>query len=89
MRLALSQNVLGYLALLEPATSVFAGAPTVVAHPGSLNVASSRTRVRSDTPMPSSDVGQRMRVDVSRPLDLTLPTAGDDVQLYAPWSTEL
>jgi len=75
--------------LLEPATSVFAGAPTVAAaHPGSLDVASSRTHVRSDTPMPSSDVGQRMRVDVPRPLDLTLPTVGDDVvQLYAPWST--
>jgi len=44
--------------LLEPATSVFAGAPTVTAvHPGSLDIASSRTRVRSDTPMPSSDVG--------------------------------
>jgi len=29
-----------------------------------------------------------MRVDVPRPLDLTLPTVGDDVvQLYAPWST--
>jgi len=29
-----------------------------------------------------------MRVDVSRPLDLTLPIASDDVvQLYAPWST--
>ena len=73
--------------LLEPATSVFAGASSVAAHPGSLDVASSRIRVRSGTPMPSSDVGQRMRVDVSRPLDLTLPTAGDDVQLYAPWST--
>jgi len=54
---------------------VFAGAPTVAAaHPGSLDVASSRTHVRSDTPMPSSNVGQRMRVDVPRPLDLTLPT---------------
>jgi len=75
--------------LLESATSVFAGAPSVaVAHPGSLDVASSRTRVRSDTPMPSSDVGQRMRVDVPRPLDLTLPVASDDVvQLYAPMST--
>ena len=58
--------------LLEPATSVFAGAPTVAAHPGSLDVASSRTHVRSVTPMPLSDVGQRMRVDVPRPLDLTL-----------------
>ena len=57
--------------LFEPATSVFAGAPTVAANPGSLDVASSRTRVRSDTPMPMSDVGQRMRVDVPRPLDLT------------------
>jgi len=37
--------------------------------------------------MPLSDVGQRMRVDVSRPLDLTLPIAGDDVaQPYAPLS---
>jgi len=72
--------------LLEPAMSVFAGAPSVAAaHPGSLDVASSRTRVRSDTPMPSSDVDQRMRVGVSRPLDLTLPIAGDDVaQPYAP-----
>jgi len=51
----------------------------VVAHPGSLDDASLRTRVRSDTPMPSSDVGQRMRVDVSRPLDLTLPIASGDV----------
>jgi len=66
--------------LLEPATSLFAGTPSAaVAHPGSHDVASSRTRVRSDTPMPSSDVGQRMRVDVSRPLDLTLSTASDDV----------
>jgi len=66
--------------LLEPAMSVFAGAPSVAAaHPGSLDVASSRTRVRSDTPMPSSDVDQRMRVGVPRPLDLTLPIAGDDV----------
>ena len=75
--------------LLEPATSVFAGASSVAAaHPGGLDVASSRTHVRSDTPMPSSDVGQRVRVDVSRPLDLTLPTVGDDVvQLYAPMST--
>ena len=75
--------------LLEPATSVFAGAPTVAAaHPGSLDVASLRTHMRSDTPMPSSDVGQRMRVDMSRPLDSTLPIASDDVvQLYAPWST--
>ena len=41
--------------LLEPVTSVFAGAPSVTAaHPGSLDVA----------PMPWSDVGQRMRVDV-------------------------
>ena len=68
---------------------MFAGARTVAAaHPGSLDVASLRTHMRSDTPMPSSDVGQRRRVDVSRPLDLTLPTASDDVvQLYAPWST--
>ena len=74
--------------LLEPATSVFAGASSVAARPGSLDVASSRTHVRSDTPMPMNDVGQRMRVDVPRPLDLTLLTAGDDVvQLYAPWST--
>ena len=29
--------------------------------------------------MPLSDVGQRMRVDVSRPLDLTLPIASGDV----------
>ena len=37
--------------LLEPAMSVFAGAPSVAAaHPGSLDVASSRTRVRWDTP---------------------------------------
>jgi len=74
--------------LLESATSVFAGAPTVAAaHPGSLDAASSRTHVRSDTPMPSSDVGQRMRVDVPRPLDLTSPIAGDDVaQPYAPLS---
>ena len=56
--------------LLEPVTSVFAGAPTVAAHPGSLDVASLRTHVRSDTPMPSSDVGQRMCVDVSRPLEV-------------------
>jgi len=74
--------------LLEPAMSVFAGASSAaVAHPGSLDVASSRTRVRSDTPMSSSDVGQRMRVDVSRRIDLTLPIAGDDVaQPYAPLS---
>jgi len=74
--------------LLEPAMSVFAGAPSVAAaHPGSLDVASSRTRVRSDTPIPSSDVDQRMRVGVPRPLDLTLPIAGDDVaQPYAPLS---
>ena len=40
--------------------------------------------------MPSSDVGQRMRVDVPRPLDLTLPTAGDDVaQPYAPLSVDV
>jgi len=76
--------------LLEPATSVFAGAPAAAAHPGSLDVASSRTRVRSDTSMPSSDVGQRMRVDVPRPLDLTLPTSGDDVaQPYAPLSVDV
>ena len=44
--------------LLEPATSVFARAFSVAATDrGSLDVASSRTHVRSDTPMPSSDVG--------------------------------
>jgi len=37
--------------LLEPAMYVFAGASSAaVAHPGSLDVASSRTRVRWDTP---------------------------------------
>jgi len=71
--------------LLEPATSVFAGASTAaMAQPGSLGVATPRTRMRSDTPMPSSDVGQQglarpMRIDVPRPLDLTLPIASDDV----------
>ena len=79
--------------LLEPATSVFAGAPTAaVAQPGSLDVSS---RVRSDTPMPSSDVGQRglgmpMRIDVPRPLDLTLPVAGSNVaHLHAPLSVDV
>ena len=53
--------------LLKPATSVFAGAPTVAAaHPGSLDVASLRTHMRSDMPMPSSDVGQRRRVTPTR-----------------------
>ena len=66
-----------------PATPVFAGASSVAAaHPGSLDVASLRARMRSDTPMPLSDVGQRglarpMRIDVPRPLDLTLPIASD------------
>jgi len=40
-----------------------------LALPSVIDDASSRTRVRSDTPMPSSDVGQRMRIDVPRPLD--------------------
>jgi len=66
--------------LLEPATSMFVGAPS--AHLGSLDVASSRTRMRSDTPMPLSDVGQRglarpMRINMPRPLDLTLSIASD------------
>jgi len=66
--------------LLEPATSMFVGAPS--AHLGSLDVASSRTRMSSDTPMPLSDVGQRglarpMRINMPRPLDLTLPIASD------------
>jgi len=45
--------------------------------------------------MPSSDVGQRglarpMRIDVPRPLDLTLPIASDDVaHPYAPLSVGL
>ena len=40
--------------------------------------------------MPLSDVGQRMRVDVPRQLDLTLPIAGDDVaQPYAPLSVSV
>ena len=69
--------------------------PAVVAHPGSLDVASLLTFVRSETPMPLSDVGQRgldrlMRVDVPRPLDLTLPIASDDVaQPYAPLSVDV
>jgi len=64
--------------LLESATSAFVCVPSAaVAQPGSIDVAPSRAHTRSDTPMPSSDVGQRglvrpMRVDVSRPLDLTL-----------------
>ena len=39
--------------------------------PGSLHVASTRTHTRSDTPIPSSDIGQRsvkpMRIDVAHP----------------------
>ena len=81
--------------LLEPATSVFAGASSAaVAHPGGLDVASSRTRVRSDAPMPLNDnVAQPYKraygmtslgirptiVGVPRSLDLTLPAASDDV----------
>ena len=71
--------------LLESTTSVFAGAPSAaVAHPGGLDVVSSRTRMRSDTPMLSSDVGQRglarpMRIDVPRQLELTLSVASGDV----------
>jgi len=75
-----------------PYASADVGGPrsVVVAHPGSLDDTSLRTRVRSDTPMSSSDVGQRMRVDVSRPLDLTLPIASDDVaHPYAPLSVDV
>jgi len=79
-----------------PATPVFAGASSVAAaHPGSLDVASLRARMRSDTPMPLSDVGQRglarpMRIDVLRPVDLTLPIASDDVaHPYAPLSVDV
>ena len=44
--------------------------------------------------MPSSDVGQRglarpMRIDVPRPLDLTLPIASDVAHLYAPLSVDI
>jgi len=42
------------------------------AQPGSLHVASTRTHTRSDTPIPSSDIGQRsfepMHIDVANPL---------------------
>ena len=46
-----------------------------LALPSVTDVASSRTRVRSDTPMPLSDVGQ---CGLARPTyDLSLPTASD------------
>jgi len=80
----------------QPATPVFVGASSVAAaHPGSLDVVSLRARMRSDTPMPLSDVGQRglarpMRIDVPRPLDLTLPIVSDDVaHPYAPLSVDV
>jgi len=65
--------------LLESATPSAA-----VVQPGSLGAASARTYTRSDTPIPLTDVGQRglgrpMRIDVPRPLDLTLPVASGDV----------
>jgi len=91
--------------LLEPATSVFAGASwAAVAYPGDLDVASSRTRVRSDAPMPLNDnVAQPYKraygmtslglrptiVGVPRPLDLTLSTASGDVYALPPGNVDV
>ena len=86
----------GRMSLPYASVDVFAGMPSaVIAHPGSLDVATPRTRMRSETHMPSSDVGQRglantMRIDVPRPLDLTLLVASSDVEHpYAPLSVDV
>jgi len=50
----------GRMSLPYASVDVGGPRPAVVAHPRSFDVASSRTRDRSDTPMPLSDVGQRL-----------------------------